>query len=533
MEVGSADHERFDFIELIGEGSYGCVYKALDESNRQNVAIKVMPSDDDTSLRELQLEIDILKEASCPFIVGYIGCFILESQHEYWIVMELCDGGSVLDLIEAESGDEPVRNSPLSEPEMKAILAFTCLGIAYLHSHQSIHRDIKAGNILLTTEGSAKIADFGVSAKINNTLAKRNTVIGSPFWMAPEVIQEELYDGKADIWSLGISAIEMADGNPPLSKIHPMRAIFMIPSKPPPTVQTPSKWSPEFLSFLQHLLVKKAQDRPDIDAVMQHPFIQAEVEALKAKTDPPFTHPNIKALVDRMAPKLAKVRTDKNVAKSTAQRTVKADNESSVNSPNATIKNVRSNSPRAFDNECTLPRPIGARKPSFKETRKQSSLSEDSQNNDQHVQRVDSFQRAGFSPHVAPRIVPLDSKGSLVVQRELNNYGSFQRGPESNMDQTSGVASALKYFQPKNSPSIPPAPVFSGSKELPDIPPSVIITDFQNNSSVGVFDQKQALEQQLQMLEAQYKHDLHQLHAAYLQKTMVLQEELSKLNINF
>lgn len=119
-----------------------------------------------------------------------------------------------------------------------------------------MYRDLKAGNILLSTDGKAKLADFGVSAQLNNTLSKRKTVIGTPFWMAPEVIQESSYDGKADVWSLGITAIEMAEGMPPHFNVHPMRAIFLIPSKPPPKLTEPSKWSNEFNDFIKCCLVK-------------------------------------------------------------------------------------------------------------------------------------------------------------------------------------------------------------------------------------------------------------------------------------
>lgn len=137
----------------------------------------------------------------------------------------------------------------------------------------SIRRDIKAGNILLNSEGHAKLADFGVAGQLTDTMAKRNTVIGTPFWMAPEVIEEIGYDCRADIWSLGITALEMAEGKPPYGDIHPMRAIFMIPTKPPPSFRDPDRWSTEFIDFVNLCLVKNPSERADATSLLKHEFI--------------------------------------------------------------------------------------------------------------------------------------------------------------------------------------------------------------------------------------------------------------------
>jgi len=139
---------------------------------------------------------------------------------------------------------------------------------------KKIHRDIKSGNILLNHEGDCKLADFGVSAELTTTMAKRKTVIGTPYWMAPEVLQSTEYNGKADIWSLAITAIELAVGEPPHSNVHPMRAIFMIPTSEPPTLPDPSKWSKEFNDFLKICLVKDPEKRPTATwLIHNHPFI--------------------------------------------------------------------------------------------------------------------------------------------------------------------------------------------------------------------------------------------------------------------
>ena len=168
--------------------------------------------------------------------------------------MELCEGGSVSDLMTS-------CEATLEETTIQVVCAAVLLGLDYLHSQKHIHRDIKCGNVLLSAKGHVKLADFGVSATLSNTVSRRHTLIGTPFWMAPEVIKEDAYDYKADIWSLGITAIEMADGEPPYIHIHPMRAIFLIPQRPPPTVKKPENWTKPFLDFLSQCLKKDAKER--------------------------------------------------------------------------------------------------------------------------------------------------------------------------------------------------------------------------------------------------------------------------------
>ncbi|TMW55791.1 hypothetical protein Poli38472_010673 [Pythium oligandrum] len=265
--------ELFEVLERLGEGSYGKVYKALYRPNADVVALKIVPSDgdDDRDFQQLTKEIHILEKCQSPFIVQYYGSFLYESH--LWISMEFCAAGSLADLL-------ALRRRCLNEAQVAAVCANVALGLAYLHANHSIHRDIKAGNILLASSGIAKLADFGVSAQLTTTINKRKTVIGTPFWMAPEVIQESQYDGKADIWSLGITAIELAEGEPPLAQMHPMRAIFMIPSRPSPTLKNPSSYSSECHDFLAKCLQKDAQQRPSAADLLPHPFIAKQVERL-------------------------------------------------------------------------------------------------------------------------------------------------------------------------------------------------------------------------------------------------------------
>ncbi|KAM5134921.1 serine/threonine-protein kinase 4-like [Mantella aurantiaca] len=255
--------EVFDVLEKLGEGSYGSVYKASHKETSQIVAIKQIPVESD--LQEIIKEISIMQQCDSPHVVKYYGSYFKNT--DLWIVMEYCGGGSVSDIIR-------LRKQTLKEDEIATILQSTLKGLEYLHFMRKIHRDIKAGNILLNSEGIAKLADFGVAGQLTDTMAKRNTVIGTPFWMAPEVIQEIGYNCVADIWSLGITAIEMAEGKPPYADIHPMRAIFMIPSNPPPTLRKPELWSKHFEDFINQCLVKNPEQRASATELLQHPFVK-------------------------------------------------------------------------------------------------------------------------------------------------------------------------------------------------------------------------------------------------------------------
>ncbi|XP_011515550.2 serine/threonine-protein kinase 3 isoform X2 [Homo sapiens] len=255
--------EVFDVLEKLGEGSYGSVFKAIHKESGQVVAIKQVPVESD--LQEIIKEISIMQQCDSPYVVKYYGSYFKNT--DLWIVMEYCGAGSVSDIIR-------LRNKTLIEDEIATILKSTLKGLEYLHFMRKIHRDIKAGNILLNTEGHAKLADFGVAGQLTDTMAKRNTVIGTPFWMAPEVIQEIGYNCVADIWSLGITSIEMAEGKPPYADIHPMRAIFMIPTNPPPTFRKPELWSDDFTDFVKKCLVKNPEQRATATQLLQHPFIK-------------------------------------------------------------------------------------------------------------------------------------------------------------------------------------------------------------------------------------------------------------------
>lgn len=265
----SDPNQVFELVELLGEGSYGAVYKGVNKINGDEAAIKIIPSEEDMS--QLQQEIDFLRRLKSPYVVSFIEGYLFDM--ELWIVMEYCAAGSMSDLYEA-------TKTSLNEPQLRAVMAYCVLGLNHLHLHRSIHRDLKAGNILLTDKGVAKLADFGVSAQLTNTMQKRKTVIGTPFWMAPEVIQETSYDGRADVWSMGITALELCEGQPPHYNVHPMRAIFMIPMKPAPTLKDPTLWSPEMVDFLGRCLVKKMEDRATTQELLGHRWIAGDVQRI-------------------------------------------------------------------------------------------------------------------------------------------------------------------------------------------------------------------------------------------------------------
>ncbi|KAK7467799.1 hypothetical protein BaRGS_00036987 [Batillaria attramentaria] len=230
--------EVFDILGKLGEGSYGSVFKSLHKESGQVLAIKQVPVD--TDLQEIIKEISIMQQCDSKYIVKYYGSYFKNT--DLWIVMEYCGAGSVSDIMR-------LRNKTLNEREIATILYYTLKGLEYLHSRRKIHRDIKAGNILLNNEGHAKLADFGVAGQLTDTMAKRNTVIG-------------------------ITALEMAEGKPPYGDIHPMRAIFMIPTKPPPSFRQPDKWSAEFIDFVSKCLVKNPENRATAVELLQHDFIK-------------------------------------------------------------------------------------------------------------------------------------------------------------------------------------------------------------------------------------------------------------------
>ncbi|GAV69345.1 Pkinase domain-containing protein [Cephalotus follicularis] len=257
---------KYELLNELGKGSYGAVYKARDIRTSELVAIKVISlSEGEEGYEEIRGEIEMLQQCSHPNVVRYLGSY--QGEEYLWIVMEYCGGGSVADLMN-------ITEEPLEEYQIAYICGEALKGLAYLHSIFKVHRDIKGGNILLTEQGEVKLGDFGVAAQLTRTMSKRNTFIGTPHWMAPEVIQESRYDGKVDVWALGVSAIEMAEGLPPRSTVHPMRVLFMISIEPAPMLEDKEKWSLVFHDFVAKCLTKEPRLRPTAAEMLKHKFIE-------------------------------------------------------------------------------------------------------------------------------------------------------------------------------------------------------------------------------------------------------------------
>ena len=260
--------ELFELLEQLGKGSFGSVYKARHRPSGTIVAVKVIPltGEDEDGLEDMRREIALLQECVHPNVVRYFGSFMGDDY--LWIVMEHCGGGSVRDVLDA-------TKSPLNEPQIAYVCGEALKGLVYLHSVYKLHRDIKCSNILLTDDGFVKLADFGVAARLTRTMSKRDTFTGTPHWMAPEVIQESRYDGKVDVWALGVSAMEMAEVNPPRHDVHPMRVIFMITAEPSPALREKERWSDSFRDFVFRCLQKDARRRPDAAELLPHGFLQS------------------------------------------------------------------------------------------------------------------------------------------------------------------------------------------------------------------------------------------------------------------
>ncbi|NXG64888.1 SLK kinase, partial [Hemiprocne comata] len=261
--------EFWEIIGELGDGAFGKVFKAQNKETKVLAAAKVIDTKSEEELEDYMVEIDILASCDHPNIVKLLDAFYYENN--LWILIEFCAGGAV-DAVMLE------LERPLTEPQIKVVCRQTLEALNYLHENKIIHRDLKAGNILFTLDGDIKLADFGVSAKNTRTIQRRDSFIGTPYWMAPEVVMCETskdrpYDYKADIWSLGITLIEMAQIEPPHHELNPMRVLLKIAKSDPPTLAQPSKWSSDFKDFLKKCLEKNVDGRWSAAQLLQHPFV--------------------------------------------------------------------------------------------------------------------------------------------------------------------------------------------------------------------------------------------------------------------
>nr|XP_060614305.1 mitogen-activated protein kinase kinase kinase kinase 2 isoform X2 [Anolis sagrei ordinatus] len=259
---------RYELLQRIGSGTYGDVYKARDTETAELAAIKIVKIDPGDDIGSIQQEITTLRDCRHLNVVAYFGSYLRNDR--LWICMEYCGGGSLQEIYHS--------TGPLSEKQIAYVCRETLQGLHHLHTKGKMHRDVKGANILLTTNGDVKLADFGVSAELTASVAKRKSFIGTPYWMAPEVAAVEKkggYNHLCDIWALGITAIELAELQPPLFDLHPMRALMLMSksSFQPPKLKDKACWSADFHHFLKLALTKNPKKRPVAEKLLQHPFV--------------------------------------------------------------------------------------------------------------------------------------------------------------------------------------------------------------------------------------------------------------------
>jgi tRNA A-37 threonylcarbamoyl transferase component Bud32 len=258
-------------MDKIGEGAAGEVFLAINSKTRKKVAVKKMEINSE-NLKLLVTEIGIMKTSRHENIVQYVDSYIVEEK-QLWVVMEYMDGGCLTDIL------EQFDQIKMTEPQIAFCCRETLKALSYIHSLHRIHRDIKSDNLLLSSiDGSVKLADFGYAAQLTQKQQKRNTVVGTPYWMAPELIRGHDYGIKVDIWSLGIMLMEMVEGEPPYMEFPPLRALFLITTKGIPPLKEPHKWSSDLLDFFNKCIEKDVEKRPTSNDLLKHPFIKRACE---------------------------------------------------------------------------------------------------------------------------------------------------------------------------------------------------------------------------------------------------------------
>ncbi|OTB06900.1 hypothetical protein M426DRAFT_54732 [Hypoxylon sp. CI-4A] len=283
VEVVSKDDPNLSYSKQkkIGQGASGSVYVAKvkegalsavarevlrSQGARAQVAIKQMDLAHQPRKELIVNEIMVMKDSKHRNIVNFLDAFLRNNNSELWVVMEYMEGGALTDVID--------NNPVITEEQISTICLETCSGLQHLHSQNIIHRDIKSDNVLLDARGNVKITDFGFCAKLTETKSKRATMVGTPYWMAPEVVKQKEYGPKVDIWSLGIMAIEMIESEPPYLNEEPLKALYLIATNGTPRLKKPEKLSKELKAFLSVCLCVDVKSRASADELLQHDFLK-------------------------------------------------------------------------------------------------------------------------------------------------------------------------------------------------------------------------------------------------------------------
>ncbi|KAF8561535.1 hypothetical protein P879_06431 [Paragonimus westermani] len=266
--------DMWEIVNELGDGAFGKVYKTKRKVGDMQAALKKVEFDSESELEDFMVEIEILTEFKHPNILSLLEVYIFGGR--LWMFLELCSGGALDSIMNS-------LDKPLTEPQIRFVSREVLCGLGFLHENLIIHRDMKAGNILLTASNEIKLADFGVSARLSNEKQKRSTFIGTPYWMAPEVVacealKESPYNWKADIWSFGITLIELAQMRPPYNEINPTRVLLKITKSDPPTLNKPHRWSPEFSNILAKCLQKDPDKRADCSVLLTDAFVRDVTE---------------------------------------------------------------------------------------------------------------------------------------------------------------------------------------------------------------------------------------------------------------
>jgi p21-activated kinase 7 len=262
VSVGDPRDNLDNFVK-IGEGSTGTVCIATEKTTKRQVAVKKMDLRKQQRRELLFNEVVIMRDYHHPNIVETYNSFLVND--ELWVVMEFLEGGALTDI---------VTHSRMDEEQIATVCKQCLKALAYLHSQGVIHRDIKSDSILLASDGRVKLSDFGFCAQVSQELPKRKSLVGTPYWMSPEVISRLPYGPEVDIWSLGIMVIEMIDGEPPFFNEPPLQAMRRIRDMPPPKLKNAHKISSRLQSFLDRMLVRDPAQRATAAELLTHPFLR-------------------------------------------------------------------------------------------------------------------------------------------------------------------------------------------------------------------------------------------------------------------